>query len=128
MCLDTNGMADGNDGPYQDEGQYMAGPGQPAMQVTNTDADIIWITNMIDECGVFPHNITCCSVMVVGDRLWTSTSNGVDYGHVETPAPNAPCLIVLDKQTGKLLGEEASGLSRRIFHSNWSSPAYLKTD
>ena len=35
---------------------------------------------------------------------------------------------MLDKKTGKLLGEEASACSRRIFHSNWSSPAYLKTD
>lgn len=127
MCLDVHGQANGNDGPYTDEGQYMAGPGEEPMEVRKTDADIIWVMNMIDECGVFPHNITSCSVMIVGDRIWTSTSNGVDYGHVETPAPNAPCLIVLDKKTGKLLGEEASGLSQRIFHSNWSSPAYLKT-
>ena len=128
ICLDANGMADGNDGPYTDEGQYMAGPGNPPMEVTGKDADIIWVMNMIDECGVFPHNITSCSVMIVGDRIWTSTSNGVDYGHVATPSPDAPSLIVLDKKTGALLGEEALGLSRRIFHSNWSSPAYLKTD
>ncbi|MEM7199017.1 MAG: PQQ-binding-like beta-propeller repeat protein [Planctomycetota bacterium] len=128
ICLDVNGMANGNDGDYQDEGQYMAGAGKTPLKVEKTDADIIWVTNMIDECGVFPHNITSCSVMVVGDRVWTSTSNGVDYGHVETPAPNAPCLIVLDKKTGALLGEESAGLSQRIFHSNWSSPAYLKTD
>lgn len=128
MCLDVNGMRDGNQGPYKDEGKYMAWPSKEPMEVKETDADIIWIMNMIDECGVFPHNITSCSVAVVGDKIWTSTSNGVDYGHVETPAPNAPSLIVLDKKTGKLLGEEASGLSARIFHSNWSSPAYLKTD
>ncbi len=126
MCLDTEGMANGNDG-FADEGQYMAGPGKPPMEVTKTDADIIWITNMIDECGVFPHNITCSSVMVVGDRVWTATSNGVDYGHVETPAPNAPCLICVDKKTGKLLGGESSGLSQRIFHSDWVSPTLLKT-
>lgn len=127
MCLDANGMANGNDGPFKDEGQYMAGPNKPKMAVTATDADIIWVTNMIDECGVFPHNITSSSLMVVDDRVWTATSNGVDYGHVETPAPNAPCLICVDKNTGKLLGEESSGLSQRIFHSNWVSPALLKT-
>ncbi|MCA8957837.1 MAG: PQQ-binding-like beta-propeller repeat protein [Planctomycetes bacterium] len=127
MCLDVHGMANGNDGPFQDEGQYMAGPGKPKLPVKPTDADIIWSLNMIDECGVFPHNITCCSVLVVGDRIWTSTSNGVDYGHVETRAPNAPCLNMVDKKTGKLLAEEASGLSQRIFHSNWTSPAYLKS-
>ena len=128
MCLDVNGMADGNDGPFTDEGQYMAGPDKPALEVTATDADIIWTLNMTDECGVFPHNITSSSVLVAGDKLWVSTSNGVDYGHVETPAPNAPCLIQVDKHTGELLGEEQLGLSQRIFHGNWTSPAYAKTD
>jgi outer membrane protein assembly factor BamB len=127
MCLDVNGMANGNQGPFKDEGKYMAWPDKKPMVVKKTDADILWSMNMIDECGVFPHNITCCSVMIVGDKIWTSTSNGVDYGHVRTPAPNAPCMIVLDKMNGKLVGEEASGLSKSIFHSNWSSPAYLKT-
>jgi outer membrane protein assembly factor BamB len=126
ICLDTKGMANGNDGPYQDEGQYMAGPGKEPMEVTATDADIIWVMNMIDECGVFPHNITSSAVLVAGDMLWVSTSNGVDYGHVETPAPNAPSLIMLDKKTGQLIAEEDSGLSTRIFHCNWSSPAYLR--
>ena len=127
VCLDVLGMQNGNDG-FQDEGQYFADNGKPPVEVKDSDADIIWKLNMIDECGVFPHNITSCSVMIVGDQIWTSTSNGVDYGHVETPAPNAPSLIVVDKKSGKLIGEEASGLSQNIFHSNWSSPAFLKTD
>lgn len=127
MCLDANGMADGNQG-YQDEGMYMAWPATKPMEVAKGDADILWVYNMIDELGVFPHNITTSSVLVAGDNLWVTTSNGVDYGHVETPAPNAPSLVMLDKMTGELLGEEASGCSSRIFHSNWSSPAYLRTN
>ncbi|MFT7487227.1 MAG: outer membrane protein assembly factor BamB [Candidatus Paceibacteria bacterium] len=127
ICLDVNGLADGNDGPYQDEAQYQAGPGKEPIALAGTDADIIWMLNMIDECGVFPHNITTSSVLIAGDNLWVTTSNGVDYGHVETPAPNAPSLIMVDKVSGKLIAEEDSGLSSRIFHSNWSSPAYLRT-
>jgi outer membrane protein assembly factor BamB len=126
-CLDVNGMADGNQG-FQDEGLYMAWPSKEPMEVRETDADILWTLNMIDECGVFPHNITSSSIAVSGDHLWVTTSNGVDYGHVETPAPFAPCLILVDKNTGKLLGEEQSGLSENIFHANWTSPAYLKDD
>ena len=128
MCVDVNGFKDGNQG-FQDEASYYADNDKPPVEVNEeTDADIIWKMNMIDECGVFPHNITSCSVMIVGDQIWTSTSNGVDYGHVETPAPNAPSMIVVDKKTGQLVGEEASGLSQNIYHSNWSSPAYLKAD
>jgi outer membrane protein assembly factor BamB len=77
---------------------------------------------------VFPHNITAGSINIVGDKLWLATSNGVDYGHVETPAPHAPSMIVVDKNTGELYAEEASGLSQRIYHANWTSPAYLETD
>lgn len=127
-CLDADGLADGNDGPFTEEAQYLAGPGQPPIELKETDGDIIWLMNMIDECGVFPHNITSSSVLLAGDQLWVATSNGVDYGHVDTPAPHAPSMIVVDKATGALVAEEASGLSTRIFHSNWSSPAYLKTD
>jgi outer membrane protein assembly factor BamB len=126
MCLDVNGMADGNQG-FADEGLYAAWPEKEPLLVEKTDADILWILNMIDECGVFPHNITTSAVLVVDDALWVTTSNGVDYGHVETPAPFAPCLIKVDKMSGALIGEEASGLSQRIFHSNWTSPAYLRT-
>lgn len=127
VCLDINGMADGNDGPFTDEGMMMAELGsEEPLEVKPTDADVIWRFNMIDECGVFPHNITSSSVLVAGDQLWVSTSNGVDYGHVETPAPFAPSLIVVDKNTGELVAEEASGLSQRIYHCNWSSPAYLE--
>ncbi|MEZ6016283.1 MAG: PQQ-binding-like beta-propeller repeat protein [Planctomycetota bacterium] len=128
MCLDVHGMANGNDGPFMDEGKYVAWPSETGLEIDPADADIIWVMNMIDECGVFPHNITTSSVLVAGDKLWVTSSNGVDYGHVETPAPNAPSLILLDKHTGALLAEESSGLSSRILHSNWSSPAYFRDD
>jgi outer membrane protein assembly factor BamB len=79
---------------------------------------------MLDELGVFPHNQTSSNVLVVGDRLYVSTSNSVDWTGQHTPAPDAPALICLNKKTGKLLGEERSGISSRLFNSNWSSPAY----
>jgi outer membrane protein assembly factor BamB len=65
--------------------------------------------------------------MIVGDRLYLSTSNGVDWGHVNMPSPNAPAFIALDKKTGQLVGEESVGISKRTWHSNWSSPTLAKT-
>jgi len=127
-CLDVDGLADGNDGPYRDEGRYLAGPGNEPIELADTDADLLWLFDMLAACGVSPHNITVGSPCLVGDRIWTTTSNGVDVDHAETPAPDAPCLIAVDKNTGALLAREASGLSRRILHSNWTSPAYLRTE
>jgi outer membrane protein assembly factor BamB len=128
VCLDVDGLADGNDGPYQDEGAYLAGPGNEPLELADTDADILWLFDMMAECGVRPHNITSSSPCLVGDRVWVATSNGVDVDHARTPAPDAPSLIVLAADTGALLAEEASGLGRRILHASWTSPAYLATD
>ena len=124
ICMDINGLSDGNDGPFTKEGEYMAGPGKPAISPDPTDADIIWQYDLRDELGVFPHNIASSSVLVVDDKLYVTTSNGQDWSHVNIPSPKAPCLIALDKNTGKLLGEEISGISFRLFHCNWSSPSF----
>ena len=123
LALDVAGMANGNDGPFKDEAQYEAGPGQPPVAIGDKTADIVWRYDMREELGVFPHNATSSSVLVIGDRLYVTTSNGVDWGHLNIPSPKAPALVVLDKKTGALLGEESSGISSRVFHSNWSSPA-----
>jgi len=124
VCLDVEGLANGNDGPFKEEGKYMAGPGKPPMKPGPTDADIIWRYDMRDELGVFPHNITSSAVLIVRDKLFVNTSNGQDKSHKNIPSPSAPCLIALDKNSGQLIGEEYSGIGERIKHSNWSSPAY----
>jgi outer membrane protein assembly factor BamB len=123
LCLDAAGQANGNDGPFKDEGQYMAGPGKPPLEVGAKDADIIWRYDLRDELGIYAHYQCASSVLLVGDRLYVTTSNSRDWNdHI--PAPNAPALICLDKNTGKLLGQEVSGVSKRTYDSNWSSPAY----
>jgi outer membrane protein assembly factor BamB len=124
LCLDANGMKNGNKGPFTDEAQYIAGPGGSPVKVGPGDADILWRYDMRDELGVFPHNMTSSSVLVVGDTLFVTTSNAVDWTDKHIPSPDAPALICLDKNTGKLLGRERSGICQRMFLSNWSSPAY----
>jgi hypothetical protein len=65
-----------NTGPFTDE-KYKE-PG---------DADFVWILDMIDELGVFPHNLATASPVVVGDLVYVLTSNGVDEGHLNCPRP-----------------------------------------
>jgi outer membrane protein assembly factor BamB len=124
VCLDARGMADGNGGPFKDEAAFMAVPGKPPAGPGPLDADILWVVDLRTELGVVPHNIASSAPLVVGDRLWVATSNGRDGSHAHTPSPFAPSLIVLDKRTGALLGEEASGIGHRLYHGGWSSPAY----
>ena len=129
ICLDVQGQANGNQG-YQDEGKYWSGLNlnKPPLEVLKTDGDIIWRFDMGEELGVFPHNVTSSAPLVVGDKLFCQTSNGVDWSHTNVPNPKAPQLICLDKKTGKLLGEEITGMGTRLLHGGWSSAAYGKVN
>jgi outer membrane protein assembly factor BamB len=87
------------------------------------DNKIVWKLDMIKDLGVFPHNLATCSPIIVGDTLFVITSNGVDEGHVNIPAPNAPSFLAIDKKTGKVLwSSKAPG--RNIMHGQWSNPLY----
>lgn len=122
IAIDLKGMANGNQG-FQDEAKYLGVP-----ETTEITGDILWKFDMRDEVGVFPHNITSSSVLIVGDHLYVTTSNGVDWTHTNIPNPQAPALIRLNKNNGKLTGEEGAGISKTMLHANWSSPAYAVFD
>jgi outer membrane protein assembly factor BamB len=123
MCLDVNGFSNGNQG-FQDEAQYVVGPGKEKAQIGPKDADIIWKYDMMDELGVFPHNASNCSVVIVGNVVFACTSNGQDWTHSNVPSPFSPSLVALDKNTGELLGEDDAEIGPRIFHGQWSSPSW----
>ena len=115
VCLDVEGFHDGeNDGPFKAEANE------------NLDeADIIWRYDMMGDLGVSQHNMCSCSITCVGDRCFVITGNGVDEGHINLPAPNAPSFICLDKNSGKLLWTDKSpGLN--ILHGQWSSPCVFE--
>ncbi|MFQ6034548.1 MAG: PQQ-binding-like beta-propeller repeat protein [Sedimentisphaerales bacterium] len=123
MCLDLNGQTNGNDGPYVDEGRHMAPRGVEPMQVTKTDADIVWLFDIPAEVGVHQHDAAHSSILLHGQFLYVNTSNGLNSAHSGVFAPNAPSLIVLDKTTGRLVAQDAERIGPRIFHCTWSSPA-----
>ena len=122
LCLDTEGFKNGNQG-FQGEGKFMVDKGKSSLEPNNLDADIIWRYDMREELGVFPHNIASSSILIIGDLLFCTTSNGQDWSHLNIPAPLSPCIIALNKKDGTLAGEEAEGIGKAILHCNWSSPS-----
>jgi outer membrane protein assembly factor BamB len=123
VCLDVEGMANGNDGPFTDEGLHMALRGQPPLEPGPHDADILWVYDIIAETHAEPHNGSNCSILLDGDLLYVCTSNGVEWTHMYVKHPEAPSLIVLDKNTGKLVARDDFGIGPDITHGQWSSPA-----
>lgn len=123
VCLDLHGMANGNDGPYQDEGRHMAPHDQPPLEVGPTDADILWLLDLRTAAGVRPHDSAHSSILLDGPYLYVNTSNGLTSRHDGVDKPDAPALVAVDKLSGTLVAQEREGISRRIFHCQWSSPA-----
>jgi len=123
VCLDLHGMANGNDGPYRDEGRHMAPRDQPPMGVGPIDADILWLLDLRTAAGVRPHDSAHSSILLDGPYLYVNTSNGLNSKHTGVERPEAPSLVVVDKATGELVARDREDIGPRIFHSTWSSPA-----
>jgi len=123
LCMDVNGQADGNDGPFMEEGAFMSRDPENPTALTEQDGDILWRYDIPRELGVAPHDVGSCSVLIDGNVLYTSTSNGIGVG---SPAgalkPNAPAFIALDKRDGSLIAVDGEGISERLFHAQWTSP------
>jgi outer membrane protein assembly factor BamB len=112
ICADLQGFRDDNqnDGPFTDE-----------KFTSQTDVDIVWKLDMIEELGVFPHNLANSSPVAHENLIYVSTSNGQDESHVNIPSPRAPALIAVDIKTGKVVWEDGSP-GDRILHGQWSTP------
>ena len=126
VCLDVSGMADGNQGPFTDEGQYMAGPGHKPVEPAPTDADILWICDLVDQLGVGPHDVPSGSPLVCGGFVYIETSNGVVLTappRNKCLRPDAPSFIVLDAATGRVVATDDELLGRRMWHCLWSPPS-----
>ncbi len=110
------------------------------------DGKIHWKLDMIGQLGVFPHNLAACSPLLVGDKLFVVTANGVDEDHINVPAPKAPSFIRINKHNGqvewqdnrttiRLTEVQKKGDQKDFFknlvnkgeliqHGQWSNPSY----
>jgi len=115
MAVDLDGFRDKtNDGLVKDEKQQR-----------ETDVDVIWRYDMMEELGVLQHNMANSSPVVFENLIYVSTSNGQDESHVNVPSPKAPAIIAVDKTTGKLVWEDNS-VGEKVLHGQWSSPAVAR--
>jgi outer membrane protein assembly factor BamB len=147
VCLDARGMANGNDGPFRDEGAHMTSPTAAGTQPKRVigaetkpetlrppadgillkpgplDADIVWLFDLPSGAGIWPHDGAHSSILIHGDYLYLNTATGVDNTHKRVRAPDAPSLVVINKRTGQLVARDDEHMAPDIFHSTWSSPS-----
>lgn len=154
ICLDAQGLANGNEGPFREEGAHMTVPahfqsGAPPKAVAGAeiqpevlpgaapgsaltpgplDADIIWIFDLASGAGIWPHDAAHSSILIHGDYLYLNSGTGVDNTHKRIRTPDAPSLLVFNKKTGQLVARDAEPIAPRIFHSTWSAPSMAEVN
>ncbi len=126
-CLDARGLANGNDGPFLNEGAHMSqrGTNAPAKPMVPgpLDADVLWLCNLTTEAGIWSHDAAHSSILIDGDFLYLNSGTGVDNTHKRIRTPDAPSLLVLDKHTGRIVARDQEGIAPNIFHCTWSAPS-----
>lgn len=123
LCLDAHGLANGNDGPFTEEGNHMALRGTPSVEPSAKDADILWVFDLTAGAGIYSHDAAHSSILIRGPYLYLNTGTGVDNTHKKIRTPNAPSLVVLEKATGRLVARDEEQIAPTIFHSTWSAPS-----
>ena len=137
VCLDAKGLADGNDGPFKEEGARMVQ--KPMADSTNQtgvanfkseiippgplDADILWLFDLTAGAGIWSHDGAHSSILIHGEHLYLNSGTGVDNTHRKIRTPDAPSLVVFDKRTGAYLARDDEKMAPNIFHCTWSSPS-----
>jgi outer membrane protein assembly factor BamB len=113
----------------------------------DTDGKLVWLLDMFNDLGVFPHNLSICSPVVVGDLVFVVTGNGVNEDHIVIPAPAAPSFLAVHKETGKIAWKDHSPTAKLleikeadrrkvmrqlrdqgqvVLHGQWSNAAYAE--
>jgi outer membrane protein assembly factor BamB len=123
-CLSTSGLAGGkNEGQIKNEKEIALKKNPNAVWEEDKEADVIWVLDMMKQLGSQQHNMCSCSITGAGDLIFVNTGNGVDEAHINLPAPYAPTLVALDKNTGKVLWTD-NNPGPNVLHGQWSSPTY----
>ena len=115
-------------------------PGTPAA-LGPIDADVLWRFDLLSEVNAWPFNACNAAPLLLGDRLYVGTCSTLSAhsdGSIAVIDPwkkaqnrktyDSPDLIVLDRNTGKLLAVEKEGIFDRTFHGSHSTPALGKVN
>jgi outer membrane protein assembly factor BamB len=94
-----------------------------ASSATNSAAPhVLWQFDLTTGAGIWSHDAAHSSILVHGDYLYLNSGTGVDNTHRHIRTPDAPCLVVLEKRTGRFAARDNELIAPNIFHSTWSSP------
>jgi outer membrane protein assembly factor BamB len=94
------------------------------------DAVRLWKVDMRKELCVVPFGTPMdtprrCSIASYQDLIFVVTGNGVGESNFEVAAPEAPSVLCLNKNTGKVVWTDNSP-GKGIRHGQWASPLVIE--
>jgi outer membrane protein assembly factor BamB len=92
------------------------------------DGRVLWNFNLTTGAGIWSHDGAHSSILIRGPHLYLNSGTGVDNTHRVIRTPDAPSLVVLDKETGRLVARDDEHIAPNIFHCTWSSPSLAEVD
>jgi len=91
----------------------------------------VWRLDMLGDLGIYPTvdimgGKGMCSIgSSYRDYIYVITGNGVDWSRSNIPAPSAPALVCVNKNTGKLVWEDNSSGTNILF-GEFASPLVIE--
>ncbi|MGL6194328.1 MAG: PQQ-binding-like beta-propeller repeat protein [Thermoguttaceae bacterium] len=113
---DNNPQFSSDETPKQSEMRWA-----PALQKSPCPG-VLWVFDIVSGCGVRQHDTNNHSILIHKGLLYIGTANGLNADHTEVEKPDAPALIVLEAETGKLLAQDSGWVGKYISHGQWTSP------
>jgi outer membrane protein assembly factor BamB/precorrin-6B methylase 2 len=92
---------------------------------------LLWKLDLRKQLGVSPVGppmaigFTCSLGASYRGRLYVTTGNGVGEDEKTVAAPEAPSLVCLERETGKVLWSDRSP-GKNILYAQWSSPLVIE--
>ncbi len=126
LCLDMNGLADGNDGPFREEAALYTFDRQTPTPLGKTDADVIWLFDMFKTFRCRPHDTNNSNLIAHEGLLYVKTGNAPDNTHTRVQNPEAPSLLVCDLETGEPLARDDFDVGSDISHGQWCNPTLVR--
>jgi outer membrane protein assembly factor BamB len=93
----------------------------------STEGKVLWTCDLMKDHKVYPHYVTFCSPLVVGDMVFVVTGNGRSGGESDKPVPEpkAPSFVAVNKKDGTVAWHDNTP-GAEIMEGTWASPAYAE--
>ena len=115
-------------GPLVVDGRVYFADNRSRVVCLDSSGKEIWTFDMLKMCDTAPHDTIAVTLAYADGLLVVGTCNGVEVNHRNKARPEAPTLIVLSAETGKMVAHDNEKIGHDVLHGNWCSPVIAEIE